>query len=60
MHILKVFFVGSVRVCTQINVQNFVFAVLNRGQNVHITPTKRRRMIKYGSITKCLMQGKCM
>ena len=30
------------------------------GVAAHITPTKRRRIIKYGSITKCLMQGKCM
>ena len=42
MHILKVFYVGSVRVCTQINVQNFVFAVLNRGQNVSSIEEKRR------------------
>ena len=30
------------------------------GVAAHITPTKRRRIRKYGTITKFLMQGRCM
>ena len=30
------------------------------GVAVHTTPTKRSRIRKYGTITKFLMQGRCM